>query len=91
MSVKGLDTPRSVKYLDALLPVNRHNPIRRESSDSAYSVIELMREVPEDAPCLEFLSSKSLPFYLNEYAWRYNRRHQAGGSMLGALLGEAGE
>lgn len=37
------------------------------------------------------VSSRWLPSYLNEYAFRYNRRHQVGGSMFGALLSKAAE
>src|SRR5256885_1967246 len=36
-------------------PVDRHNPIRAKSSDSDYSLMEFMREFPDDAACLEHL------------------------------------
>jgi transposase len=36
-------------------PVNRNKPIRAESSDSQYSLMEFMREYPNDATCLEWL------------------------------------
>ena len=36
-------------------PVDRNKPKRAASSDSRYSVMEFMREFPDDAACLEFL------------------------------------
>ncbi|MDO8547420.1 MAG: IS1595 family transposase [Nitrospirales bacterium] len=36
-------------------PVNRNKPVRAESSDSQYSLMEFMREFPDDATCLEWL------------------------------------
>ena len=36
-------------------PVNRNKPQRAESSDSRYSLMEFMREFPDDATCLEWL------------------------------------
>jgi transposase len=36
-------------------PVNRKNPKRSKSSDSQYSLMEFMREFPEDESCLEWL------------------------------------
>jgi transposase len=36
-------------------PVNRNEPIRAASSDSRYSLMEFMREFPDDATCLEWL------------------------------------
>lgn len=36
-------------------PVNRNKPIRAESSDSRYSLMEFMDEFPDDATCLEWL------------------------------------
>ena len=36
-------------------PVNRNKPIRAESSESRYSLMEFMREFPDDATCLEWL------------------------------------
>ncbi len=36
-------------------PTNRNQPIRAESSESRYSLIEFMREFPDDATCLEWL------------------------------------
>jgi transposase len=36
-------------------PVNRNEPIRAESSESTYSLMEFMREFPDDATCLEWL------------------------------------
>jgi len=36
-------------------PVNRNQPIRAESSESRYSLMEFMREFPDDATCLEWL------------------------------------
>jgi transposase len=36
-------------------PVDRENPIRAASSDSKYSVMEFMREFPDDAACLQWL------------------------------------
>jgi hypothetical protein len=34
-------------------PVDRLNPIRAASSDSTYSLMEFMREFPDDESCLE--------------------------------------
>jgi transposase len=34
---------------------NRNNPLRRPSSDSDYSLMEFMREYPDDAACLDRL------------------------------------
>ena len=36
-------------------PVDRKNPIRAKSSDSDYSLMEFMREFPDDDACLQFL------------------------------------
>ena len=36
-------------------PANRHNPIRTECSDSQFSLMEFMRQYPDDAACLEHL------------------------------------
>ena len=36
-------------------PVDRNNPIRCDSSDSRVSLMEFMREFPDDAPCLDWL------------------------------------
>lgn len=36
-------------------PVNRNKPVRAESSESQYSLMEFMREFPDDATCLEWL------------------------------------
>lgn len=36
-------------------PVDRNNPVRAESCDSAMSVMEFMRQFPDDAACLEWL------------------------------------
>jgi len=36
-------------------PVDRLKPIRAASSESGYTLIEFMREFPDDAACLEWL------------------------------------
>src|SRR3954451_19154856 len=36
-------------------PANRHNPTRTACSDSKFSLMEFMREFPDDAACLEHL------------------------------------
>jgi transposase len=36
-------------------PVNRNQPVRAASSESSYSLMEFMREFPDDATCLEWL------------------------------------
>ena len=36
-------------------PVDRHNPIRAISSESDFSLMEFMREFPDDQSCLEHL------------------------------------
>jgi transposase len=36
-------------------PVDRDNPIRSDYSESQYSLMEFMREFPDDAACLEWL------------------------------------
>jgi transposase len=36
-------------------PVDRLHPIRAASSESSYSLMEFMREYPNDAACLEWL------------------------------------
>jgi transposase len=41
--------------LTVVPPANRHNPTRQASSDSDYSLMEFMREFPDDAACLEHL------------------------------------
>lgn len=53
--VKQLDNLRIVKYLYSMPPANRHTPARNASSDSDYSIMEFMREFPDDAACLEHL------------------------------------
>jgi transposase-like protein len=39
----------------AMPPVNRNEPIRAASSQSRYSLVEFMREFPDDATCLDWL------------------------------------
>src|SRR4051812_29111155 len=36
-------------------PVDRNEPKRAAASDSTYSVMEFIRDYPDDATCLEFL------------------------------------
>src|ERR671930_517424 len=36
-------------------PVDRKNPVRSKSSDSTYSLMEFMREFPDDDACLKWL------------------------------------
>ena len=36
-------------------PVNRNAPVRAMSSESGYSLMEFMREYPDDATCLDAL------------------------------------
>jgi ribosomal protein L37AE/L43A len=36
-------------------PVDRNAPCRADSSESTYSLMEFMREFPDDAACLEHL------------------------------------
>src|ERR687896_217887 len=36
-------------------PVDRKNPVRSKSSDSQYSLMEFMREFPDDDTCLQWL------------------------------------
>jgi transposase-like protein len=36
-------------------PVDRNNPVRGAGSESSYSVLEFMREFPDDASCLDYL------------------------------------
>jgi transposase len=38
-----------------MLPANRKNPTRQKSSESQYSLMEFMREFPDDETCLEWL------------------------------------
>jgi hypothetical protein len=38
-----------------MAPVDRTNPIRCDSSDSRMSLMEFMRDWPDDAACLEWL------------------------------------
>jgi transposase len=38
-----------------MAPVDRNNPVRCDSSDSRVSLMEFMREFPDDATCLEWL------------------------------------
>ena len=35
--------------------VDRNNPVRAKSSESQYSLMEFMRDFPDDATCLEWL------------------------------------
>ncbi len=35
--------------------VDRNNPVRAESSDSDYTLLEFMRDFPDDATCLDWL------------------------------------
>src|SRR5712691_9889646 len=41
-----------------MAPVNRRNPIRARSSESQYSLMEFMREYPDDEACLVALWRK---------------------------------
>ncbi len=36
-------------------PVDRNEPVRAEASESSYSLVEFMREFPDDAACLDWL------------------------------------
>jgi transposase len=36
-------------------PVDRNNPVRGRGNDSRYSLMEFMRECPDDAACLDML------------------------------------
>ena len=36
-------------------PVNRNKPVRAESSESRYTLMEFMRESPDDGTCLDWL------------------------------------
>ncbi|MDQ3524785.1 MAG: IS1595 family transposase [Chloroflexota bacterium] len=38
-----------------MAPTDRNNPVRAESSDSQYSIMEFMRDFPDDAACLNWL------------------------------------
>src|SRR5215210_6994676 len=38
-----------------MAPVDRKNPVRSKSSESQYSLMEFMREFPDDDACLEWL------------------------------------
>jgi transposase len=40
---------------------NRNNPIRSESSDSTFSMMDFNREFPDDAACLEWLKNRLYP------------------------------
>lgn len=42
-------------YAVYMPPVDRNQPIRGESSESSYSLMEFMRDFPDDATCLDFL------------------------------------
>lgn len=48
-------------------PVDRNKPIRAATSESEYSLMEFMREYPDDAACLEALWRKRHPY---EVRWR---------------------
>jgi len=48
----------SVKYLDSVPPVDRNRPTRAASSASQFSLMEFVREFPDDAACLEDLWRK---------------------------------
>src|SRR5262245_14069038 len=39
----------------AMPPVNRNRPVRARSSESQYSLMELMKDYPDDVTCLEWL------------------------------------
>ena len=39
-------------------PVDRNNPVRAESSESRYSLMEFMRQFPDDAACIDWLWRK---------------------------------
>jgi transposase len=38
-----------------MAPVDRKNPVRGAGSESGYSIVEFMREFPDDAACLDYL------------------------------------
>src|SRR5207247_7255166 len=38
-----------------MAPVNRNKPIRAKSSESQYTLMDFMRDFPDDATCLEWL------------------------------------
>src|SRR5580704_1738816 len=54
-SVKTLDRRRSVQYLYSMAAGNRHDPTRTACSESQFSLMEFMRDFPDDAACLEHL------------------------------------
>ena len=47
-------------YLD-MSKSNRNNPIRCESSDGTFTMMEFDREFPDDAACLEWLKNRLYP------------------------------
>src|SRR3954465_8708617 len=42
-------------YIALMPPVNRNKPVRAQSSESDYTLLEFMAEFPDDATCLAWL------------------------------------
>jgi transposase len=55
---RGLDIFCRVCYHSGMAANDRNNPIRRDSSESDYSLMEFMRLYPDDAACLDRLWRK---------------------------------
>src|SRR4051794_4075380 len=50
-----MESPWTRKKEATVPPADRNNPVRSRSSDSDYSLMEFMREYPDDAACLDRL------------------------------------
>ena len=51
----SLDCREPHLYTVGMPPVDRNNPVRAKSSESSMSLMEFMRDFPDDATCLEWL------------------------------------
>src|SRR5260370_37451701 len=51
----AIDCRERLFYSEYMAGVDRNNPKNAASSDSRYSLMEFMREFPDDATCLEHL------------------------------------
>lgn len=67
-------------------PADRKNPKRSVASESRYSLVEFMRDFPDDEACLNWLWRTRCAVGDESHAhWRYNHRDD-GRSMFALLI-----
>jgi hypothetical protein len=66
-------------------PVDRLNPIRAGSSESSFSLMEFMREFPNDEACLDYLwRTRHAPDGKHAHCPKCDQRRERSDRLLGA-------